>query len=47
MRAVADGALTPLEAVDDYHEALRKRGIMAIRDAPMDSEITEVVLKHV
>ena len=25
MRAVSDGALTPLEAVEDYHEALRKQ----------------------
>jgi hypothetical protein len=44
MRAVADGALTPLEAVDDYHEALRKKGVKPIRDFERDSEITEAVL---
>ena len=29
MRAVADGALTPLEAVKDYHEALAQAGPQA------------------
>ena len=32
MRAVSDGALTPLEAVEDYHEALRKKGLKPLRD---------------
>jgi len=45
LRAVSDGALTPLEAVEDYHEALRKKGIKPIRDFACDSEITESVLK--
>jgi hypothetical protein len=46
MRAVSDGALTPLEAVEDYHEALRKKGIKSMRDFADDSEITEAVLKQ-
>ena len=46
MRAVSDGALTPLEAVEDYHEALRKKGIAPIRDFADDSAITESVLKQ-
>ena len=46
MRAVSDGALTPLEAVEDYHEALRKKGAKPLRDLADDSEITEPVLKQ-
>ena len=46
MRAVSDGALTPLEAVEDYHEALRKKGLKALRDLADDGEITEPVLKQ-
>lgn len=44
MRAVSEGALTPLEAVEDYHEALRKKGLTPTRDLPGDSEITEDAL---
>ena len=46
MRAVSDGALTPLEAVEDYHEALRKKSLKPMRDLAEDSEITEAVLKQ-
>jgi len=45
MRAVADGALTPLEAVKTYHEALRRQGVPARRDLAADSEITEAALR--
>jgi len=43
---VSDGALTPLEAVEDYHEALRKKGVTPMRDLVDDSEITESTLKQ-
>ncbi len=46
MRAVSDGALTPREAVEDYHEALRKKTIKPTRQFADDSEITEAVLKQ-
>ncbi|MBV8106643.1 MAG: hypothetical protein JO223_18830 [Hyphomicrobiales bacterium] len=46
MRAVSDGALTSLEAVEDYHEALRKKCLAPVRDLERDSQITEPVLKH-
>jgi hypothetical protein len=46
MRAVSDGALTPLEAVEDYHEALRRKCVKPMRDLAEDSEITEAVLKQ-
>ena len=46
MRAVSDGALTPLEAVEDYHEALRKKCVKPMRDFELDREITEHVLKQ-
>jgi hypothetical protein len=46
MRAVSDGALTPLEAVEDYHDALSKKGLRPAREFAKDSEITEAVLKH-
>jgi hypothetical protein len=46
MRAVSDGALTPLEAVEDYHEALRRKGLQTTRDFTDDSEITEAVLRQ-
>jgi DhnA family fructose-bisphosphate aldolase class Ia len=46
MRAVSDGALTPLEAVEDYHDALSKKGVRPTREFAKDSEITEAVLKH-
>ncbi len=44
MRAVADGAMTPLEAVKDYHEALRRQGLKPIRELAVDSAITEPIL---
>jgi len=44
MRAVADGAMTPLEAVKDYHEALRRQGLKPIRELAVDSAITEPAL---
>jgi len=45
MRAVADGAMTPPEAVKDYHAALQKRGLKPAREIGLDSTITESVLK--
>jgi hypothetical protein len=45
MRAVADGAITPLEAVKDYHAALAKQGLKPAREIAVDSSITESVLK--
>ena len=45
MRAVADGAIAPLEAVKAYHDALRGQGVAPTRDLAADSEITEAVLK--
>ena len=44
MRAVADGALTPLEAVKDYHGAVQQRGLKPMRGLAADSAITESVL---
>ncbi|RBP14438.1 DhnA family fructose-bisphosphate aldolase class Ia [Roseiarcus fermentans] len=46
MRAVSDGALTPNEAVEDYHDALLRKGLKPSRDYASDSEITEAVLRH-
>ncbi len=46
MRAVADGALTSLEAVEDYHEALRRQGVRPSRDFAADSKITEPALRQ-
>jgi hypothetical protein len=46
MRAVSDGVLTPLEAVEDYHEMLRKKCVKPLRAFEQDSEITEAVLKQ-
>ena len=45
MRAVADGAVTPLEAVKDYHSALEKHGLKPTREIAIDSAITENALK--
>jgi hypothetical protein len=45
MRAVADGALQPLEAVEAYHDALRSQGVAPMRDLAADSEITEANLR--
>jgi hypothetical protein len=44
MRAVADGELTPLEAVKDYHAGLQKQGLRPIRGLAADSAITEPAL---
>ncbi len=46
MRAVSDGALTPCEAVEDYHDALIRKGLNPLREFMDDREITEVVLRH-
>ncbi|MBV9290326.1 MAG: hypothetical protein JO288_21335, partial [Hyphomicrobiales bacterium] len=46
MRAVSDGALTPLEAVEDYHDALRRKCVQPMRGFEADSEITEAALKQ-
>jgi len=45
MRAVADRALSPVEAVKAYHGELAKAGIKPLRDLAADSEVTEAVLK--
>jgi hypothetical protein len=45
MRAVADGALSPLDAVKDYHAAIRKQGLKPMRELALDSAITEPVLE--
>ncbi|HEV7480150.1 MAG TPA: hypothetical protein VGO05_07700, partial [Roseiarcus sp.] len=45
MRAVADGAMTPLDAVKDYHAALQKQRLKPTREIALDSAITETVLK--
>jgi len=45
MRAVADGALAPGEAVKAYHAALRKEGIKPHREFSADDQITEATLK--
>jgi len=45
MRAVADGDLSPLDAVKAYHGDLKKEKIRANRELDADSEITESVLK--
>lgn len=46
MRAVADGDVKPAEAVDAYHDALKKQGIAPTRPLSADREITEGVLKQ-
>jgi DhnA family fructose-bisphosphate aldolase class Ia len=46
MRAVSDGALTPCEAVEDYHDALGRKGLKPTRAFADDREITEAVLLH-
>ena len=45
MRAVADGDVSPKEAVAAYHDALAKAQIKPARSLAADSEITEAVLK--
>jgi hypothetical protein len=44
MRAVADGALSPSEAVAAYHDALRKESVAPQRDLAADNTITEAAL---
>ncbi|HEX3984516.1 MAG TPA: hypothetical protein VHX12_12545, partial [Acidisoma sp.] len=45
MRRVADGDITPAEAVRAYHDALSKEGLRPRRGLPADQEITEAVLR--
>ncbi len=45
MRAVADGEVSPKEAVAAYHDTLAKAGIKPARALAADSEITEAPLK--
>jgi hypothetical protein len=45
MRAVADGKLTPSEAVKAYHGALQRDHIKPSRDLAADNEITDATLK--
>ena len=45
MRAVADGALAPSDAVKAYHAVLQKEGIKPHRDLSADDQITEAALK--
>lgn len=45
MRAVADGAMSPSEAVKAYHGALQKQRIRPDRELASDDLITEAVLK--
>ena len=46
MRLVADGAVTPLQAVRDYHSTLKDKGIAPTRSLEDDSKVTETVLKE-
>jgi hypothetical protein len=46
MRAVADGDLSPADAVRSYHGALAKTKITPARSLKDDSAITEAVLKQ-
>ncbi len=46
LRLVADGDLTPSEAVEAYHDALRRESVTPIRDLAADNEITEAVLRQ-
>jgi hypothetical protein len=45
MRAVADGDISPAEAVAAYHDTLAKTGLKPLRSLAVDREITEAVLK--
>jgi hypothetical protein len=45
MRAVADGNVSPSEAVKAYHDALRKQDLAPHRDLAADNQITEAVLQ--
>jgi hypothetical protein len=46
MRLVADGDLTPREAVEVYHDALRRESVTPIRDLDADNTITEAALRQ-
>jgi hypothetical protein len=46
MRAVADGAMKPAEAVASYHDALERLSIKPARSLADDNQITEAVLKQ-
>ncbi|HXE25384.1 MAG TPA: hypothetical protein VN637_10900, partial [Roseiarcus sp.] len=46
MRAVANGDVTPLEAVKAYHAAVVKQGLKPMREIKLDSAITEPALKQ-
>lgn len=46
MRAVADGALKPAEAVRAYHGELQKLGLKPLRSLEDDSTVTEAPLKQ-
>lgn len=46
MRAVADGNLSPADAVKSYHDALTKTQIKSARSLQDDNTITEAVLKQ-
>lgn len=45
MRAVADGDVSPADAVRAYHDALGKEGLRPRRTLEADQDITEVVLR--
>jgi hypothetical protein len=45
MRQVADGTLSPAEAVKSYHGALQKQGIKPARSVEDDLVVTEAPLK--
>jgi hypothetical protein len=45
MRAVVDGTMKPLEAVQSYHGVLKEKGIASVRSLADDSVVTEAVLK--
>ncbi len=45
MRKVLDKKATPLQAVEEYHATLAKKGIKADRTLKADSQITEQVLR--
>jgi hypothetical protein len=45
LRLVADGDLTPGEAVAAYHDALRRESVTPMRDLDADNTITEAVLR--
>ena len=46
MRLVADGVISPIKAVRDYHATLKDKGIAAVRTLEDDSKLTEAVLKE-